>query len=400
MSSNLDILLVGIGGYGRLYVKALLENRDEDIQIKGAVDPAARQSEYYSNLKQIGVPIYASIKDFYQTGGADLAIISSPIQYHCEQSIYALQQGSNVLCEKPAAAVVEDVIKMKKASQESGKFLDIGYQWSHSKAIQNLKKDIKQGLFGRAIKLKTIVLWPRDFDYYHRNNWAGKIKDQQGNLVLDSVANNATAHYLHNMFYVLGKEQDKSIFPESVTAEIYRANDIENYDTAAARILTEDNTELLYYASHAVENTISPSFIFEFEKAKVTYGKFNKDSNQISAFFNDGTVKKYGDPFHNDLRKLWLAIEAAREDLPILCGPEASLSQTISINAMQELFIKEFPDDLIEYTAKKDRIYVEGLDKELLDCFEKAVLPSEKGFSWSQPAKQIQLDSLNIDFAV
>src|SRR5690606_34582742 len=107
------------------------------------------------------------------------------------------------------------------------------------------------GAFGKPKRLRTIVLWPRSDRYYARG-WAGKLRDQAGNLVMDSVANNATAHYIHNMFYVLGRATDESARPARVTAELYRANRIENYDTAAMRVHTEDGVELLYFGSHAV----------------------------------------------------------------------------------------------------------------------------------------------------
>jgi hypothetical protein len=54
-----------------------------------------------------------------------------------------------------------------------------------------------KGMLGRPKRLKTLVLWPRDFAYYNRNDWAGKKTDQNGRPVLDSVAHNATSHFLH-----------------------------------------------------------------------------------------------------------------------------------------------------------------------------------------------------------
>ena len=47
-------------------------------------------------------------------------------------------------------------------------------------------------------------LWPRDERYYSRNGWAGVKRTNDGTWILDSPTNNACAHFLHNMFYVLG----------------------------------------------------------------------------------------------------------------------------------------------------------------------------------------------------
>src|SRR5438552_251290 len=81
----------------------------------------------------------------------------------------------------------------------------------------------------RRKRMRCMVLGPRDEAYYNRNRWAGALRDAHGNLVLDSPANNACAHYLHNMLYVLGDVIDRSDPPATVTAELYRAHAITNY---------------------------------------------------------------------------------------------------------------------------------------------------------------------------
>ena len=49
-----------------------------------------------------------------------------------------------------------------------------------------------------------MVSFPRPLSYFKRNDWAGHLRTPAGEDVLDSPLNNATAHYLHNMLYVLG----------------------------------------------------------------------------------------------------------------------------------------------------------------------------------------------------
>jgi predicted dehydrogenase len=92
---------------------------------------------------------------------------------------------------------------MIKARDQANKFVSIGYQLSFSEEIQNLKRDIRSGIFGKPKRFKS----PRSENYYSRG-WAGKMKDNQGNIVMDSVSNNATSHQIHNMFYVLGNAID------------------------------------------------------------------------------------------------------------------------------------------------------------------------------------------------
>ena len=281
---------------------------------------------------------------------------------------------------------------MIKARDEAGKFVAIGYQWSFSKAIQDLKKDIIDGVYGAPKRFKTVVLWPRALAYFKRG-WAARIKDDNGNWILDSVANNATAHYLHNMFYVLGDKTDGSVRPASVVSEIYRANNIENYDTAAMRIITENGVELLYLASHAVDKRIGPIFDYEFENASIRFADTDKDNN-IIAYFNDGRQKDYGNPFENAQRKLWTSIDAVSGKGTIPCGIEAALSHTICINAIQRerSEIINFPAEQIKLLSKEESdesiVYMEGLYEVMQSCYDNWLLPNEMGVAWSKEVKK------------
>ncbi len=393
MSNSISILLVGIGGYGNLYIDALFNNRGkENFIIAGVVEPKTENIRRLKEIKEKSIQIYPTIEAFYEKDNADLAIISTPIHYHQKQSCFALSKGSNVLCEKPIAATVQEAISMIKDRDKSKRFLDIGYQWSHLNAIHELKSDIQRGIFGKPIRFKTIILWPRDLKYYNRK-WAGKKKDSNGNWILDSIANNATAHYLHNMFYVLGERINTSILPKFVNAELYRVNNIENYDTAFARVETQNGVELIYYASHATREQINPTFYYEFEKAKVMYGEFEGiKKNKIIANFKDGSQKVY-DAKGDEMGKIWLALDAIRNKKQILCGPEAAISQTICINGMQESMplIIDLPAKMIKFDKELNMKWADGLNSIIKECYQNWRLPSESNIPWARLGKKIEL---------
>ena len=52
--SNASILLVGIGGYGNVYTRALVNYKGErNIKIAGFIDPAAEKCTDYEKLKEM-----------------------------------------------------------------------------------------------------------------------------------------------------------------------------------------------------------------------------------------------------------------------------------------------------------------------------------------------------------
>jgi Predicted dehydrogenases and related proteins len=393
MKEKVSILLVGIGGYGNTYVEELLEaGEDNNAYIKGVVDVYPESCPNLQSLLARNIPVYHSMDDFYSKDTADLAVISTPIHFHCEQTCLALSHGSNVLCEKPLCSTIQEASKMIEARDKSGKFVAIGYQWSFSDSIHALKNDILGGLLGKARRFKTIVLWPRNIDYYKRD-WAGKIKDESGRWVLDSVANNATAHYLHNMFYVLGDKTDKSAKPHFVTAELYRANSIENFDTSVIRIITENNVEMFFYASHAVKEKMDVTFEYEFEMAKVLFGNTKDQNNEnITAFFKDGTRKDYGNPYSGN-NKLHKCIDAVSRGASIPCGIEAAYSQTLCINGAQESMpdIIDFPKNSVRFDESFGHFWVDGLDDILKNCYETWSTPIQMSIAWSRQSREINV---------
>jgi predicted dehydrogenase len=392
MKEPVSIVLVGIGGMGAVYLTALLEKGPGgSSRLAGAVDPQPHRSPHLAALHRLGTPIFDSLEDFYRRRRADLAIVSSPIQFHSRQTILALAQGSHVLCEKPPAATIQEVRWMIEAEKEAKKWVAVGYQWSSSAAIQELKSDIQAGLYGRPKRLKCLYLWPRDETYYRRNDWAGKQKDAQGRWILDSPANNAMAHDLHNMFYILGEKRETSVSPVRVEAELYRAHDIENFDTAAIRCWAGAGVEILLFVSHATAVDTGPVLSYEFERGAVEAAGRDADIKGRYA----GGVKSYGSPDREPLQKMEDAIEAVTGGTRPACGLEAAMSQTLCLNGAQDAMpvITDFPAELVSKHGEPGRktVSVSGLDDVLRQCFEKNVLPSERGISWSRRGRPVKL---------
>lgn len=393
MNQVINIALVGIAGYGSNYVSRLLDEAEgKNVRVVAAIDPYPQRCKRLQELKDAGATLYSDLEEFYGSGGrADLVIISSPIHFHASQTILALKNNSNVLCEKPVAATVQDAMEMSETEDKSSKMVAIGYQWSYTEAIQRLKQDVISGILGKPIRLKTFISWPRPASYYTERHWAAAIKSEDGAWILDSPVHNATAHYIHNCFYVLGKTRETSAMPLDIQAELYRANPIKNYDTAALRTYTQDGVEILHFVSHAVPSDIGPVVSYEFEDATVIYERLG--SNNFIARFKDGRIKNYGDPEDGGRAKCWMAIESARIGGRPLCDIKASIPQLLCTNGAQEsMEVTNFPKNLIRKQGDDPLTYVNGLQAILLQCFNLGILPYEHGgIKWAKESKKISL---------
>ncbi len=400
MAGTVRVALIAIGGYGGQYLRALLDPpADEDVEFVGAVDPVApkREPGQARALEERGVPLYPDLDAFFAHHDADLVVVASPHHFHCPHALGALAHGASVLVEKPVAATIQDARRMAGAARKAGKFVAVGFQWSFAAGIQALKRHIHEGRFGRPVRFKTLALWPRPESYYRRNNWAGRRRSDDGAWVLDSPINNATAHYLHNMLYLLGPGRERSATPADVAAELYRANAIENFDTAALRCHTAAGVEVLFYSSHAVPARIGPIVCGEFEKAVVCYDRYGAGADaRFVARSHGGAIETYDPPGGHDMRKLWECVGAVRTGAPVACDVEAASAHLLCVNGAQDSMrdIVEFPASLVSAQGggEERQRFVRGLGDALIQCFAQGILPSEHGdLAWAKPGEPVDL---------
>jgi predicted dehydrogenase len=388
------VALCGIGGYGETYAMELLRRGPErNTVFAAAVDPAAERSGVLAEIQARSIPVFASLDGMGERMVPDLVVVSTPIHLHAAQSILSLRNGSSVLCEKPLAATLQDARLMAEAARRAGRMLEVGYQWSFSPAVQAMKQAIMAGRFGRPLRLKTLVLSPRNSAYYGRAAWAGKVRTPAGEWVLDSPVNNAHAHYLHNMLYLLGHATDGSATPLSVQAELHRANDIENYDTAALRVALAGGVEMLFFATHAVNVRLGPIACYEFEQATISYQA--QAGNVFEARLKTGERIRYGDPDDNQMRKLWRTVEAIQAGEPSsLCGAPAASAHTACVAAAQKCETTPFPKEFLCSTSEANatQTWVPSLPAAFAQCYNLNLLPSEIGsIPWAVPGSTVDV---------
>ena len=366
----ISIVLVGVGGYGGLIAGEVLENaKNHNAYVEGIVEPFIENSPVKDVIKQQNVKIYSNLADFYKENKADIAIISTPIHLHKQQCITAMENGSDVLCEKPIAPTLQDAYEMKICAEKTGKNLNIGFQLSHAPAILKLKEDILNNKFGKLLGAYATICWPRNSTYFARP-WAAKAKID-GNWVLDSIAMNACAHYLHNMLFLAGDSMETSALPEEIGANLYRANQIETYDTALIEVKIKNGTSLKFTASHATEENINPLNVLYFEKAKIFISEEDGD-NSVYAEFSDGSKEEYGATYKGRFKKIWYALDVFEGKKTSVCTVDTALPHLKCINALSQYFTVE---NFKNVQIKNDVKCVDGLDKMLINAFNSNVMP-------------------------
>ena len=406
-------VLIGASGYGDYFYLDRLEHEIPDGlgKLCAVVDPFIRNAPRRPFLEAHYIPVYDSLESFYEQDRADLVIIASPVPFHKEQVLCALSHGAVVLCEKPLVPVLQEADELEAALKASGGLetpcrssgapewnsrLLVGFQWSYAPAILQLKEDILAGRLGRPISLKTCVSWRRPDAYYQGSFWKGRIRDDAGRWVLDSILSNATAHYLHNMLFLSGSSMDTAALPESVEGSLYRAREIETYDTAFLRGQFAGGAQFYIAVSHSAEQEANPRLEYTFENAVVSLD--TGTDGILRAQWKDGTCREYGEiNSKTGGNEKILAAFAAAQGTDIgrrpTCGIRTIRPHLAVCNAvLDHIPVTEIPESFRMRVQEPQMTQVRGLYEALEQGYRKMLLPDELGCPWAAPSVRFSLE--------
>ena len=362
------VLLCGMGGYGENYVKEYLSRDVLGSTLVAVADPYASKSPLYGSVVEKGIPVYSSPEEFFASGKADLTVISSPIHTHYPYVMLALENGSNVLTEKPVCFDTEQYEAMEEKSRATGLFVAVGYQLCFSKDVLEMKKDILSGVYGKAVRFRTLRLMRRNDIYYSRSAWAGALLCH-GEKVFDSPFTNACAHQYQNMVFLLGKTMEESAETVECGGKLYRVRPtITNSDTASLEFVTREGVRLFYYASHAVDEAkVGPWSLYEFDG-----GYIEETDKGFLGRTKDGRTMDYTlIPKGERLEKLWECVRCVEEKREPLCTLRTAKEHTHAVLLAQKKGVEDISSFSLARTDDKGSTYytVPGLGKALQDAY-------------------------------
>jgi predicted dehydrogenase len=205
------------------------------------------------------------------SGELDVLTVPAPVPLHAPIHKAAVERDIACYLEKPPTLFWRELDEMLTVEKNAKFTTNVGFNFIVETARQNLKKRILEGEFGKLHCVSFLGHWPRPKSYFTRSPWAGKIA-LDGRLVLDSCIGNAMAHYIHNVLFWAGT---RGLFDwasvAGIEAELYRAHDIENYDTVLTRGKFENGVEFRIAATHAAKPPQYQREEIHCEKAHLTY---------------------------------------------------------------------------------------------------------------------------------
>lgn len=153
-NKKLRIGIVGTGWIAGNHVKKYKEMEDVEI-VAGCDIIPGKAEEFFKSFEVDGVRCYENDLEMYEKENLDAVSICTYNKTHAECAINALNNGVNVLLEKPMCVTTEEAVEIMKAEKKSGKILSIGFQPRFDNDMKLVKEVVQSGVLGKIYYIQT-----------------------------------------------------------------------------------------------------------------------------------------------------------------------------------------------------------------------------------------------------
>ena len=196
--------LIGCGRIAVNHIKAALNNHLEICAVCD-VKPDAMEAllAKYGLEKEESIRRYTDYRELLAAEKPALASIATESGIHAEIALACIDAGVNVIIEKPMAMSMADAEEIVRRSEETGVKVSACHQNRFNIAVQETRKALEAGRFGRLSHGSVHVRWNRNRNYYDQAPWRGTWAQDGGCLM------NQCIHGIDLLRWMMGDEVEE-----------------------------------------------------------------------------------------------------------------------------------------------------------------------------------------------
>lgn len=202
---NKNFALIGAAGYiAPTHMRAIIETGNYlrcayDINDSvGIMDQYSRDVNFFTEFEFFN----RHIEGYNHNNKIDYMTICSPNNMHDSHVIFALNIGTNVICEKPLVLNYWELDRLESAESKTGKHIYNVLQLRIHPVIKALKSKIEKSKKRHRVILTYITSRGKWYD----NSWKGSEKNSGG------IPMNIGIHLFDLLIWIFGKVQSQEVY--------------------------------------------------------------------------------------------------------------------------------------------------------------------------------------------
>ncbi|KAB2884186.1 MAG: Gfo/Idh/MocA family oxidoreductase [Pseudorhodoplanes sp.] len=317
MTDTLGFALVGCGRIAEKYSQIFANGSLAGARLVACCDVQEERARAVG--ERHAVPHYADFRRMLEHHDKEIDVVCILTQsgLHEEHAVALAPYRKHLVVEKPMALTLEGADRMIAAADAAGIKLFVVKQNRYNLAVQQLRRALDAGRFGKLVMGSVRVRWCRRQDYYDQDDWRGTWAYDGG------VFSNQASHHIDLLEWCLG--EPVSVVAKSRTALV----DIEAEDTGVAIVSFRNGTLGVIEATTATRpRDLEGSISILGEKGTVEIGGFavnsiktwafaepHPDDKEIMERYSENPPNVYG---FSHVRYLENVVDAIRNDAPSL----------------------------------------------------------------------------------
>jgi UDP-N-acetyl-2-amino-2-deoxyglucuronate dehydrogenase len=181
----MNFAIVGCGHIAKKHAEAI--ERIEGAKLVAVCDKVPQAMDEY--VKKYGARSYENLMDMLSDPSIDVVNICTPSGLHASIAVEAAKAKKHVIVEKPIALTLEDANLIINTCKENNVKLAVVHPNRFRPVVQELKKLMDEGRFGKLSHANATVRWNRNQAYYDQASWRGT-KALDGGVLMNQAIHN------------------------------------------------------------------------------------------------------------------------------------------------------------------------------------------------------------------
>ncbi len=166
-SDRINLGIIGVGSRGQQLMRTFL--RVPGVRFAGLCDVYEPRFAAGRQITGESTPLYRDYLELLAARDLDAVIVSTPLSFHSQHVIAALESGKHVYGEKSLAFTIAECNDIVDAVKRTERRFQIGHQYHYAPWYGQTLRRIQAGKIGRITQIHA---------YWHRNNsWRRAVPD-------------------------------------------------------------------------------------------------------------------------------------------------------------------------------------------------------------------------------